>query len=96
CVYGGLSPELVQLFDIQALNRFAEPGSRGLLCDLLWSDPIAGIGHEDERSVPARATFLHNLTRRSNFFFTYAAACQFLERNGLLGIIRGHEAQDAK
>ncbi|KAK7052467.1 Serine/threonine-protein phosphatase [Favolaschia claudopus] len=95
CVHGGLSPELVQLSDIQALNRFAEPGSRGLLCDLLWSDPIAGFGHEEERQVPAGATFLHNATRGCSFFFTYAAACQFLERNGLLGIIRGHEAQDA-
>jgi hypothetical protein len=25
----------------------------------------------------------------------YEAVCTFLERNGLLGIIRGHEAQDA-
>lgn len=25
----------------------------------------------------------------------YEAACKFLERNELLGIIRGHEAQDA-
>jgi hypothetical protein len=25
----------------------------------------------------------------------YEAACKFLERNGLLSIIRGHEAQDA-
>ncbi|KAJ7080590.1 Metallo-dependent phosphatase-like protein [Mycena belliarum] len=95
CVHGGLSPELVLLADIQALNRFSEPGSRGLLCDLLWSDPIAGFGHEDERLVPPGTTFLHNQTRGCSFFYTYAAACQFLERNGLLGIIRGHEAQDA-
>ncbi|KAJ7244429.1 Metallo-dependent phosphatase-like protein, partial [Mycena haematopus] len=95
CVHGGLSPELVQLSDIQALNRNAEPGSRGLLCDLLWSDPIAGFGHEEDRAVPPGTTFLHNATRGCSFFFTYAAACQFLERNGLLGIIRGHEAQDA-
>ncbi|KAJ7148745.1 Metallo-dependent phosphatase-like protein [Mycena crocata] len=95
CVHGGLSPELVMLSDIQALNRFSEPGSRGLLCDLLWSDPIQGFGHEEERSVPPGTTFLHNQTRGCSFFFTYTAACQFLERNGLLGIIRGHEAQDA-
>jgi serine/threonine-protein phosphatase 2B catalytic subunit len=106
CVHGGLSPELVLLADIDNLDRFAEPGSRGLLCDLLWSDPIAGFGHEDERAgapgapgsasaIPQGATFLHNQTRGCSFFFTYAAACQFLERNGLLGIIRGHEAQDA-
>jgi diadenosine tetraphosphatase ApaH/serine/threonine PP2A family protein phosphatase len=32
----------------------------------------------------------------SNYFFTsYQAACQFLERNNLLSIIRAHEAQDA-
>ncbi|KAJ7653164.1 Metallo-dependent phosphatase-like protein [Mycena polygramma] len=97
CVHGGLSPELVQLSDIMALNRFAEPGSRGLLCDLLWSDPISGFGHEEERApaVPPGATFLHNSTRGCSYYFTYAAACGFLERNGLLGIIRGHEAQDA-
>ncbi|KAJ7737325.1 Metallo-dependent phosphatase-like protein [Mycena metata] len=95
CVHGGLSPELVLLSDICALNRFDEPGSKGLLCDLLWSDPIAGFGHEEEHGVPPGTTFLHNATRGCSFFFTYAAACQFLERNGLLGIIRGHEAQDA-
>ncbi|KAJ7729794.1 Metallo-dependent phosphatase-like protein [Mycena metata] len=95
CVHGGLSPELVLLSDIRALNRFNEPGSKGLLCDLLWSDPIAGFGHEEEHGVPPGTTFLHNATRGCSFFFTYAAACQFLERNGLLGIIRGHEAQDA-
>ncbi|KAJ7820762.1 Metallo-dependent phosphatase [Mycena olivaceomarginata] len=83
CVHGGLSPELVLLSDIDNLDRFAEPGSRGLLCDLLAS------------AIPQGATFLHNQTRGCSFFFTYAAACQFLERNGLLGIIRGHEAQDA-
>jgi hypothetical protein len=26
---------------------------------------------------------------------SYTAACNFLERNGLLSIIRAHEAQDA-
>jgi serine/threonine-protein phosphatase 2B catalytic subunit len=29
------------------------------------------------------------------FFVSYRAACIFLERNGLLGIMRGHEVQDA-
>ncbi|KAF7304318.1 Serine/threonine-protein phosphatase [Mycena chlorophos] len=95
CVHGGLSPELFQLSDIINLNRFTEPGSRGLLCDLLWSDPIVNFGHEDEHGVPKGTTFLHNQTRGCSFYYTYEAACQFLERNGLLGIVRGHEAQDA-
>ncbi|KAJ7595549.1 serine/threonine-protein phosphatase 2B catalytic subunit [Mycena floridula] len=100
CVHGGISPELVTLNDLAALDRFQEPGSHGLLCDLLWSDPVVNFGNEQQpgphgTSLPVGTTFLHNQARGCSYFFTYEAACQFLERNGLLGIIRGHEAQDA-
>ncbi|KAF8552664.1 Metallo-dependent phosphatase [Imleria badia] len=100
CVHGGLSPELITLDDLRRLDRFQEPGSSGLLCDLLWSDPVVNFGYEQESSAhgPALApgtTFEHNATRGCSYFYTYEAACKFLERNGLLGIVRGHEAQDA-
>jgi len=57
------------------MDRFQEPGSHGLLCDLLWSDPIATYGHEQEPSAhgPGLApgtTFLHNATRGCSYFFT--------------------------
>ncbi|KAH7890234.1 Metallo-dependent phosphatase-like protein [Phlebopus sp. FC_14] len=100
CVHGGLSPELITLDDIRRLDRFKEPGSSGLLCDLLWSDPVGNFGYEQEPSqygpaLPPGTTFEHNQTRGCSYFFTYEAACKFLERNALLGIVRGHEAQDA-
>ncbi|KAF5381810.1 hypothetical protein D9615_005581 [Tricholomella constricta] len=100
CVHGGISPELIRLSDLNRMNRFQEPGNHGLLCDLLWSDPVANYGHEQEPTqdgpgLPPGRTFLHNSTRGCSFYFTYEASCQFLERNNLLGIIRGHEAQDA-
>ncbi|KAF9235456.1 Metallo-dependent phosphatase-like protein [Melanogaster broomeanus] len=100
CVHGGISPELVTLEDIRRMDRFQEPGSSGLLCDLLWSDPVANFGYEHEASahgpaLPAGTMFEHNATRGCSYFYTYEAACKFLERNGLLGIVRGHEAQDA-
>ncbi|KAJ8584056.1 Metallo-dependent phosphatase [Rhizopogon salebrosus TDB-379] len=100
CVHGGLSPELVTLEDLRRLNRFQEPGSSGLLCDLLWSDPVVNFGYEQEHSqhgppLPPGTTFEHNSVRGCSYFFTYDAACKFLERNNLLGIVRGHEAQDA-
>ncbi|KAJ7897638.1 serine/threonine protein phosphatase 2B [Mycena olivaceomarginata] len=40
-------------------------------------------------------SFLHNHVRGCSYFFTYQAACNFLERNNLLSIIRAHEAQDS-
>ncbi|KAI0300575.1 Metallo-dependent phosphatase [Multifurca ochricompacta] len=100
CVHGGISPELNTISDIDRINRFQEPGSFGLLCDLLWSDPVPNFGHENEPSshpspVPPGQTWGHNTTRGCSYYFTYDAVIKFLERNELLGVIRGHEAQDA-
>ncbi|KZT64671.1 Metallo-dependent phosphatase [Daedalea quercina L-15889] len=101
CVHGGISPELMKLSDIDKIDRFVEPASVGLLCDMLWSDPIPGYGEEHKptyerpQGIPPGVTFEPNHTRGCSFYFTYEAACQFLERNHLLGIFRGHEAQDA-
>ncbi|WVQ98222.1 serine/threonine-protein phosphatase 2B catalytic subunit A1 [Kwoniella sp. CBS 9459] len=90
CIHGGLSPELHTLDDLRAINRFREPPTSGLMCDILWADPLEDFGSEKTNE-----TFLHNHVRGCSYFFTYNAACQFLERNNLLSIIRAHEAQDA-
>ncbi|THH01606.1 hypothetical protein EW026_g1105 [Hermanssonia centrifuga] len=99
CVHGGISPDLVYLSDLDKLDRFTEPASSGLLCDLLWADPIHNYGHEtDINEKNPRGTrpppFLPNDTRGCSYYFTYEAVSEFLERNKLLGIFRGHEAQD--
>lgn len=90
CIHGGLSPELQTLDDLRNLNRFREPPTHGLMCDLLWADPLEDFGAEKTNE-----SFIHNHVRGCSYFFTYQAACQFLERNNLLSIIRAHEAQDA-
>ncbi|KAJ2929566.1 hypothetical protein H1R20_g7537, partial [Candolleomyces eurysporus] len=76
CVHGGISPNLVTLADLQNMNRFQEPGSQGLLCDLLWADPITNYGHETEHShtgapLPATTSFIPNATRGCSFFYTF-------------------------
>lgn len=38
-MHGGLSPELINLDTIRNIPRPCEPLDRGLLIDLLWSDP---------------------------------------------------------
>jgi len=72
------------------LDRFCEPPTSGLMCDILWSDPMEDFGQEEEPE-----SFVHNHVRGCSYFFSYQATCTFLERNHLLSIIRAHEAQDA-
>ncbi|KAI8351921.1 serine/threonine protein phosphatase 2B catalytic subunit [Mortierella sp. GBAus27b] len=90
CVHGGLSPELNTLDDLRRINRFREPPTYGLMADLLWSDPLEDYGQEKSNEF-----FIHNHVRGCSYYFSYHAACAFLERNNLLSIIRAHEAQDA-
>ncbi|KAJ2391678.1 3',5'-cyclic-nucleotide phosphodiesterase (PDEase) (3':5'-CNP) [Coemansia sp. RSA 2603] len=90
CIHGGLSPEMQTLDDLRSLDRFREPPTHGLMCDLLWADPVEDFGHEKNKSY-----FVHNYARGCSYFFSYAATCAFLERNGLLSLVRAHEAQDA-
>ncbi|CAE6339647.1 protein phosphatase 3, catalytic subunit [Rhizoctonia solani AG-1 IB] len=89
CIHGGLSPELHTLDDLRSIDRFREPPTHGLMCDILWADPLEDFGSEKTTE-----SFVHNHVRGCSYFFTYQAACTFLERNNLLSIIRAHEAQD--
>jgi len=90
CVHGGLSPEIQTLEDIKKLDRFKEPPAYGPMSDLLWADPVEEFGNEGNNDH-----FTHNSVRGCSYFFSYSACCDFLQRNGLLSIIRAHEAQEA-
>ncbi|KAG5518731.1 hypothetical protein PMAC_002700 [Pneumocystis sp. 'macacae'] len=90
CVHGGLSPELIFLDNLKSINRFCEPPMRGLMTDLLWSDPSEDFGEEKTDNF-----FVYNHVRGCSYFYSYKAVCTFLEKNNLLSIIRAHEAQDS-
>ncbi|KAL7415011.1 Metallo-dependent phosphatase-like protein [Mrakia frigida] len=93
CVHGGLSPEMVTLEDIRGIDRFREPPTSGIFCDMLWSDPLEDF--DSEKSTRASDTgFTHNAVRGCSYFYSYKAVCDFLDRNNLLSVIRAHEAQD--
>ncbi|KAI7898706.1 serine/threonine-protein phosphatase 2B catalytic subunit A1 [Cokeromyces recurvatus] len=87
CVHGGLSPELKTLKDIEDIDRFQETPTFGLMCDLLWSDPFEEFDADDSPK------FEHNHVRGCSYFYSYRAACSFLDKNNLLSVIRAHEAQ---
>ena len=60
------------------------------MCDILWADPLEEFGQEKTSEF-----YIHNHVRGCSYFFSYPAACAFLEKNNLLSVIRAHEAQDA-
>lgn len=93
CVHGGISPDLKTPEDVNKINRFREIPSRGLMCDLVWADPIEK--YDEVADDLTQGKFVINQVRGCSFAFTYQASCEFLQRSGLLSIIRAHEAQDA-
>lgn len=78
---------MTTLEDLRVIDRFQEPPSTGLMCDVLWSDPAEGSIESD------KADFVSNQARGCSFYYTYDAVCKFLKKNKLLSVIRGHEAQ---
>ena len=64
CMHGGISPELTSLDKIRKIVRPTEVPDKGLLCDLLWSDPdknAMGWGG-NERGVSV--TFNENIVEK--------------------------------
>lgn len=89
-VHGGLSPDLILLNQISSFTRFQEPPRSGIFCDILWADPIDE--DKEEHTIQTESYFPNDI-RGCSYFFGYNAATTFLEKNGLLSIIRAHEAQ---
>ncbi|CAM9188505.1 unnamed protein product [Choristocarpus tenellus] len=108
CVHGGLSPELVMLSDINALERREEPGRDSALADLLWSDPSddPGVLEASKRKRREQDTkegtvcfeldqegFEVNPLRGLSYTFGASAASKFLATNDLDHLLRAHSVQ---
>lgn len=83
CMHGGISPSLTDLDMLNKINRFIEPPLSGLLCDLLWADPV-----EDTQSM--RVGFTENKERECSVKFGLKPVKTLLKKNNFLSIIRAH------
>jgi protein phosphatase len=82
CMHGGLSPELDNLQKINAIPRPMDVPERGLLCDLLWSDPeeeVAGY-EESDRGV--------------SYLFGEDVVGDFLDMVDMDLIVRAHQVME--
>ncbi|KAJ6243904.1 serine/threonine-protein phosphatase 2b catalytic subunit 1-related [Anaeramoeba flamelloides] len=89
CVHGGISPKLISLESINEIDRFKEPPTKGLLSELLWSDPHS----EYDSPKSTQYSFTPNDLRGCGYNYSYYAVCKFLSSNNLTCVIRAHEAQ---
>jgi len=81
-VHGGLfAQDGVKLSDIDNFNRVREPPDSGIMCDILWSDPIKINGR-------------HPSKRGTSINFGPDIAHTFLNENGLDLLVRSHEVKD--
>lgn len=87
CCHGGLSPSFKTINDLQNLNRFIEPPEEGILCDIIWSDPV-------ENDKIFNQNFSRNKERGCSFVFGYNPIFDFLETNNLLMIVRAHQVEE--
>lgn len=63
CMHGGISPDLVDIKQIQNISRPTDIPDKGLLCDLLWSDPDQRVDGWGENDRGVSVTFGINKVR---------------------------------
>lgn len=83
CMHGGISPQLQDAEEINKINRFIEPPLSGLLCDLLWADPV-------DDPMAMKVNFADNKERECSVKFGLKPVKQILKKNNFLSIIRAH------
>ncbi|XP_074033128.1 serine/threonine-protein phosphatase alpha-2 isoform isoform X2 [Leptinotarsa decemlineata] len=78
CCHGGLSPDLLHIGQIRNIERPTDVPAKGLLCDLLWSDPSSTMGwSENDRGV--------------SFSFGPDVVKKFLSKHDFDLLCRGHQ-----
>lgn len=84
-VHGGISPTIKSLTEILNIDRFNEVPSKGVFCDLLWSDPT--------ESDDFQFDWIINEKRNCSYVYGFVSLANFLNSNKLISIVRAHEVQ---
>uniref|UniRef100_A0A8R1HQH2 Serine/threonine-protein phosphatase n=1 Tax=Caenorhabditis japonica TaxID=281687 RepID=A0A8R1HQH2_CAEJA len=81
CMHGGISEDLVDLEQLEKLERPCDVPDVGLIADLCWADPVSGV--PDGRYIDS--------PRGAGRIFGETAVHEFLEKHQLDLIVRAHQ-----
>ena len=81
CMHGGLSKDLTNINQLKSIKRPTEIPDKGLLCDLVWSDPD-NLKSKD---------FVENKERGISVCFSEKVVEEFTKNNNLDLICRAHQ-----
>ena len=85
-MHGGVSPLMKTLDNVNEVNRFSEIPLEGLVCDIVWADPI-----DDE--IADKYEFMENPERACSFKYGLNPAKKLLDDNDLTLLVRAHQVQ---
>jgi serine/threonine-protein phosphatase 2B catalytic subunit len=85
-VHGGISPDLKKIEMINNIDRFKEPPTEGMFCDLLWSDPL-------DDAAALEYEYKENEDRECSYLFGRKPVKKLLEKNDLMSVVRAHQVQ---
>lgn len=85
-MHGGVSPLMKSLDCVNEINRFIEIPIEGMICDIVWADPL-----EDDAAL--KFDFSENPERACSYKYGLNPAKKLLDDNDLTLLIRGHQVQ---
>jgi serine/threonine-protein phosphatase 2B catalytic subunit len=83
-MHGGISPSFKSIESVNAVNRFQEIPIEGLICDIVWADPM-----EDEEAV--KKDFTENSERACSYKYGLDPVKKILDDNDFTLLIRAHQ-----
>lgn len=82
-MHGGISPAFKTMDSVTAINRFVEIPIEGLLCDIVWADPL-------DDDVAVKKDFTENTERACSFKYGLDPVKKLLDDNDFTLLIRAH------
>jgi serine/threonine-protein phosphatase 2B catalytic subunit len=71
-LHGGISPEFIDVFEINQIQRNQEIPLSGALCDICWADPV------DNNTGLQEDVWQANESRGCSYYFGFKAVEEFL------------------